>query len=111
MIGFMSAAGIFNYLALFLVFVVLYYLFLHMAGKYVKSERLKKGNRPKYISAILSVLVTALLYIAFLPAAGGAAMLVVAVIFVTAVVFILVVAMGKLAGIDVPELLGMKDKK
>jgi hypothetical protein len=27
------------------------------------------------------------------------------------VVFILFVAMGKLAGIDVPELLGMKDKE
>jgi hypothetical protein len=111
LVGFMSAAGIFNYLALFLVLVVLYYLFLHLIGKHVKSPFLKKGKRQKYLSAILSVLVTAFLYVAFLPAAGGTAMFLIAFVFVAAFVFILFVLTGKLAGIDIPELMGMKDKK
>ncbi|MFH0956912.1 MAG: hypothetical protein V1813_03545 [Candidatus Aenigmatarchaeota archaeon] len=111
MLGFMSAAGVFNYLALFLALIVLYYLFLYLIGKHMKSAFLKKGVRPKVLSVILSMLVTALLYVAFFSVAGGAAMVVIAAIFVIAVVFILFVAIGKLAGIDVPELLGMKDKE
>jgi hypothetical protein len=111
MLDLMSAAGVFNYMALLLALIVLYYLFLHLIGKYVKSERLKKGRRPKVISAMLSALLTAFLYIAFFSAAGGAAMLLIAAIFVIAVVFLLITAGGKIAGIDVLELLGVKDEK
>ena len=111
MLGFMSATGAFNYMALLLALIVLYYLFLHLIGKYVKSERLKKGRRPKVLSAVLSVLVTAFLYVAFFSMAGGAAMLLIAAIFVIAVLFLLLVGAGKLAGIDVLELLGVKDEK
>jgi hypothetical protein len=111
MLDFMSAAGIFNYMALLLALIVLYYLFLHLIGKHVKSERLKKGRRPKMISAVLSVLVTAFLYVAFFSMAGGAAMLVIAVVFVIAVIFLLLTALAKIAGIDVLELLGVKDDK
>lgn len=110
-VDFMSATGIWNYLALFLALIVLYYLFLYLIGKHVNSPFLKKGVRPKIIAALLSVLLTALLYIAFFSVAGSAAAAVVAVVFFIAVLFLILAAIGKLMGIDVPELLGVKDKK
>ena len=110
-VDFMSAAGIFNYLALFLALIVLYYLFLYLVGKHVKSEFLKKGRRPKVIAAVLSVLLTALLYMAFFSVAGSAAAAVVAIVFFIAVLFLILAAIGKLMGIDVTELLGVKDNK
>ena len=101
-VGLMEAWGAFNYLALLLVFIVLYFLFSHLLSK---RERPRKKLHRDAISFVLALLLTALLYLLVLPFMGTAASYVVVVIFVVAVIFLILVLFGQMTGIDLPEML------
>jgi drug/metabolite transporter (DMT)-like permease len=106
----LNTAGAFNYLALFLAFILLYYLFLHLLGKHSKKKMLDRVWVRKLLSAVFALILTALLYVGFFSYAGNAAAALVAIVFFVAVMFVILAAIGKLAGIDVLELLGLKGK-
>jgi heme A synthase len=103
MTDFLSAVGFFDYLALLLLFIILYYVFMYLLRKNV--ERLKNDSYRKLISLVLSGLVVVGVYLLFLSSAGTAATYLVAALFTVAVVFFILVLVGRLAGIDLPEML------
>jgi hypothetical protein len=106
MVGLLDSLGIFNYLALLLVFLVLYFTFGHLLGK---RERPRKKIHRDLISFVLAILITFLIYWFALPFAGAGASYVLVAVFAVAVIFLILAVIGKMAGIDLPELLGKKD--
>ena len=95
-------AWAFNYLALLLVFIVLYYTFGHLLGK---KQKPKKKLYRDIISFVFALLLTALLYVLVLPYMGTAASYAVIAIFVVAVLFLSLALFGQMAGIDLPGLI------
>ncbi|UCD03216.1 MAG: hypothetical protein JSV63_01095 [Candidatus Aenigmatarchaeota archaeon] len=99
MTEFLNNLGFFNYLAFFLLFILLYFLFEYLLRRHV--SRFSEGNLGKALAVVFSALITVILFFASAPLAGDAAAVISAIIFSLAVIFFLIVLVAKLLGIDV----------
>ncbi len=102
-VDYLSALGAFNYLALFLLFIVMYFAFYYLFREKVK--RLKNDSYRKFISLMLSVLVTLGAYMSVFAYAGDAVTVIAAALFAIFAIFFVLVLVGKMAGIDLPGML------
>ncbi len=103
MVDFLNAWGVFNYLALLLAFILLYYIFMYVLKK--KVSRIQKDAYRKVISLVLSALMVIGMYMLVFSGAGSATSIIVGIIFAIVVVFFAVTLIGRLMGIDVPDML------
>lgn len=94
-VEFLNLHGFFTALAYFLLFIILFYGFL-----YLLKEKIKKQSHRQLLSILMAVPVTAILYFTFAAYAADSAAFLSVLAVAIAVIFMLVAATIKLAGID-----------
>jgi hypothetical protein len=96
MTEFLEGLGFFNYLAFFLLFILLDYLFRHLIGKHVESglERLQKvmSNKKKALIYRIIGLIAAIICFLFLSFLGTLIAAIIVIIIGAIVLFLLYVA-------------------
>ena len=102
MVRFLESLDVFTYLAYLLLVIVLYYFFEYVLRN-VKMLKERDTHR-MVLAAVLSIAITALMYILFYQFAGVFGMFLGGILFVIMVIFVLAAAGFKLGGIDIPSL-------
>ncbi|MBN1896816.1 MAG: hypothetical protein JW789_03780 [Candidatus Aenigmarchaeota archaeon] len=102
MVRFLESLGVFNYLAFVLLITILYYSFEYILRNIKALE--KRQTHRMILAVVLSVAVTALMYVIFFPVAGSVGMVVAGIVFISAVFFLLAATGMRLGGMDIPSL-------
>ena len=101
LVGWLQSFYAFNYLALLVVLIVLYYFFDYVFKKH--SGRLeRRGTTRQAISLVLSIIITVLCGIFAFAGVGTLVLIVAVILFIVAVLFLVGVTGGRLAGLKTP---------